>query len=247
MRTVPAILTILVAAMLFVSSCTNSTEPRKRYCCVDTLVHVDEGQNLTEFKRRGTISLIWINTVTDTGASEEFKIDALFLDWSSIQDSVSGGRIQVDGLPGGGDAFVTVRVSGNEKEHIPPFSSSMYAPPPLDISIHDEDEGTYGDTLSRTSPISLSWVPATFEGSVIRLLLSYQGSGDDGDETVRLFFTLDDNGSYEVPTDALEEFPAGIRNLKVSAFRSYTKCTCQGSEPYVLRSASYNILQLVIL
>ena len=165
-------------AGLLLTACGGGTTPLIDYCCVDTLVHNDEGQDLTGLQKRGTISMVWNQSLVGDSVTSRFTLDALFLDYIANQDSVSGGTIELRGVPEGGDAYGIVSVSGNEQERIPPFSASMYVPPPMVMYLEDDDPETGEGEVSTDGTVLLRWEPSSFEESKVRLVLRSRNQDD---------------------------------------------------------------------
>lgn len=226
-------------------ACGGGTTPLIDYCCVDTLVHVDSGQDLTGLQQRGTISLVWNQRQLEDTVQSTFAIDALFLDYIANQDSVSGGEVVTGNIPDEGDVWVDITVEGNEAERIPSFTTTMYAPPKLILTVEDNDSTTSGGEVSTEGSVVLKWTPASLPDSKIRVVLRSRSGDGVSISPVELLFTLDDTGEYEFSREALDELPAQHAIIDVIAFRSYKKCTCQNVEPYLLRSASYFSTTLV--
>ena len=256
-------LTILVT----LASCTRGTGPGNALCCIDTTMQADRGQQIHERSRRGIIHAGHFTIRDANGQRQEFQISADFVDWESRTEAASAGTITVGNVacpPGSvagvvvyrtvvpsaqapSDSTAVVTIEGNSAQYIDPWTSQVFVPKPLDVTIVGATPSGKVQAVSLDEDMILQWDPADFNTAEMRITLNALDSTDsDGLFAQVAGRPADVAGTFTFPQDSLEQFREWNDTLDLFMYRPYKKCTCQGGDPYELSSASWFRAKLVI-
>jgi len=250
-----------------ITSCTRNIDPDGVLCCVDSTVHEDVGQALHERSRRGILYAGHYTIRDGAGRRSEFLISATFTDWQTRSSTTNAGTLTIGSLvaePYTVDGRVVYRtvvpsdqapsdttipyiVSGNPAQYIPSFTSDMFVPNKLDVTVEGGDPLAIVDAVDLEKDLTLRWETASFSGGQIRISLSAVDTTLSDQLYAQVWTRVPDTGSYTIPRDSLQRFRGFQDSLDLTMYRPYKKCSCQGGDPYELTSTSFFQGKLILI